>query len=257
MANNQFITEITAAQLAAMIALSTLEGTEGGLDEGRIYNITDSKQWIMATSTSTYIVLPEKEHIFNGQSMAGAPQILLIDTGIVVDDLATEGGTPLEIDFPAGYVYHSMETLIGAENTVTNIAYASGYITASDNIAPGFRAILTFVKSDMSVAIPVPTLLDASTNTAGTLVILTFDHDMKDPSAAVADFTCHINATPDTVTGVALGTDTKTIEVTTTSTILNGDIVSISVAADNVMNIWGGLMPVIADVVVNNIVPED
>jgi len=50
MANKPYITEKTEAEILAMIDLA-------GLDDGRMYHITDLNQHIMGTSTTSYAVL--------------------------------------------------------------------------------------------------------------------------------------------------------------------------------------------------------
>lgn len=250
MATTQYCKEITTAELIAMIALE-------GLDEGRLYNITDAKKWIMARSNSTYVIMKDQLHIFNTESLPGdyAPEILHIDTGIVIDDISTATGTPLEVVYPSGYHYVGMEVEIGALNTITDIAYVGNELTATDNIAPGFRAILEFHTSEMSETIPTPTLLSASTNVAGTKIIATFDHVIKDPSSFAGDFSMKINGVADVVASVASGVDKKTIEITSTSAITNGKVVIFSFTSGDVMNSWGGLLATITDAAVTNIVP--
>ncbi len=84
--------------------------------------------------------------IVNGDVLAEnvSPDVLFIDTEVVTDDISVTG---LTIDLPGNYVFIRLESIIGAENTVTDIAFAGGLLTATDNIAPGFRSVLRFEKS--------------------------------------------------------------------------------------------------------------
>lgn len=74
------------------------------------------------------------------------PDLLYIDTGTVTGDYSV---TPLAITVPTGYNYKDIETLIGSGNTVNGITYATGELTALDNIAPGFRSILKFERTKL------------------------------------------------------------------------------------------------------------
>lgn len=69
MASTLWCTEITQAQLTAKIALQ-------GLDEGRMYNITDANKWIIATTNSEYEVISgmvKKYTVLLTQAGATAP----------------------------------------------------------------------------------------------------------------------------------------------------------------------------------------
>jgi len=82
MASTQYCTEITQAQLIAKIALQ-------GLDEGRIYNITDSNKWIVAITNSEFQVLSgliKKYVVLLSQAAAAAPTAAELEdtiTGLV------------------------------------------------------------------------------------------------------------------------------------------------------------------------------
>jgi len=103
---------------------------------------------------------------------------------------------------------------------------------------------------------PVPVLLTASTDEAGTLIVLTFDRVMSDPSARLADFSSTLNGAANLLTGVASGTDTKTIELTVTDAIEFMDAVTVSMGYGHITTIRGAKALPLAGQVVVNIVPE-
>jgi len=103
---------------------------------------------------------------------------------------------------------------------------------------------------------PVPVLLTASTNAAGTLIILTYDRVMSNPAARLVDFSSTLNGAANVLTGVASGADTKTIEITVTTAIEFMDAVTISMAYGYITTTRGAkALPLVAQAVVN-IVPE-
>jgi hypothetical protein len=107
------------------------------------------------------------------------------------------------------------------------------------------------------VAAEIPVLVTAETNEGGTLAILDFDIDMANPAAFASDVVVSVDATPVSITGIALGTDISTIEVTPTVPFVFGDVITISVASGNITGATqGGLLAEITDQEVTNNVPE-
>lgn len=94
-----------------------------------------------------------------------------------------------------------------------------------------------------------------TTNEAGTLAVLTFTTEMSDPSATPEDVIISVGATPVTITGVALGVDTTTWEVTPTVPFANGDVITFSTTKGNFTSATGILLEAITDESVTNIVP--
>jgi hypothetical protein len=100
-----------------------------------------------------------------------------------------------------------------------------------------------------------PQLLTAETNELGTKVILTFDRTMTDPSADVADFIITIDDEVDIITAAALGSNTKTIELTHTTAVVNASVVTVEAASGNIKSVWGGILPAVPAKSVTNLVP--
>jgi uncharacterized repeat protein (TIGR02059 family) len=101
-----------------------------------------------------------------------------------------------------------------------------------------------------------PAFVSASSNSAGTLIILTFDADMADPSDHVSDFSAEVGGTGVTVSAADLGSNIKTIELTLAEAIVFGDVVTVSMDAGNVKNSLGVQAEALTDESVTNIVPE-
>lgn len=101
-----------------------------------------------------------------------------------------------------------------------------------------------------------PALVSLSTNALGTKVILTFDRTMSNPSTHAADFTVEVNEEADVITAAALGSNTKTIELTLTTAVVFGDSVTLAMAAGNIISAWSKLAAAIETSEVTNIVEE-
>jgi len=278
----QFKTDLTLTELAVLI-------TNSGLNKGLQYYVTD-KDWLLyATSVNTLKPVSGSLHIFNGETLPTGiePDILFIDTGIVdwdtvtnpltINPIANYDEIPLvflqEISSLNGMIFIGM---LGADIftdlNVTNLYRTIGlagvpwlytckepifiYELGETHVEGfSFRAIIEFHRSELSYPIPVPHIVSAETNEAGTLSTITFDYDMQDPSDFDEDFIIKIGGSGDTVISVALGVDTKTIEVTHTNPFVFGDVITVSIATGNIKNTWGGLLAEVTDYPVVNNVP--
>lgn len=98
-------------------------------------------------------------------------------------------------------------------------------------------------------------LASAATNAAGTLLILTYDVDMMDPAAHLADFTVKVGGAAVAATSVALGTDPKTIEITPTVAFIKANVITVSLAAGNVKTYLGVNTGALVNQAVTNSIP--
>jgi len=106
------------------------------------------------------------------------------------------------------------------------------------------------------VPLITPLFVSATTNEAGTKAILTFDSNMADPSANPDDIIISVGGTPVTITGIALGVDITTIEVSPTVAFIFGDVVTFSTVKGNIRSENGLLLEIQEDQSITNIVPE-
>ena len=106
----------------------------------------------------------------------------------------------------------------------------------------------------------IPLLLTAATNTAGTKILLTFDHTMSKPDNFLSDFTMKVGGVSSAITSVNTqvvdGVANHLIyEVVPTVPIAHSAAILVSIAAGNVTSSWGGLLVQVTDKVVTNNVP--
>lgn len=101
-----------------------------------------------------------------------------------------------------------------------------------------------------------PLLLTAETNNTGTKTYLTFDMDMESPVDYLADFTVKINGSASSFTGAMLESENNAvIELTHTTAVVFGNIVTVSIAKGNILNTLDGVYQGVIDMAVNNRVP--
>jgi hypothetical protein len=101
-----------------------------------------------------------------------------------------------------------------------------------------------------------PTVTGAATNTAGTVITITFSKAMADPSAYAAEFSFKDNEIGGTFSAAALESDTTKIDLTVSGpAIANGDTVTVSYSGTDVTATDGGMLASFADYSVTNNVP--
>ena len=100
-----------------------------------------------------------------------------------------------------------------------------------------------------------PNLLASATNAAGTEVIMNLDQIMNNPAALTHSFTLKVNGEVAAHTGVALDTDTTDIVVSPTTPIVNGDVVTITIATKIIKSAAGAYFLGATDFPIVNIVP--
>jgi uncharacterized repeat protein (TIGR02059 family) len=112
------------------------------------------------------------------------------------------------------------------------------------------RRLMDYSRSGASA----PTFVSATTNTAGTVVTVTFSKTMADPTGKHAQFTVNDGAS-NTVTAVALNVNTAKIDLTLTNAIDNGDTVTVAYTAGTVLSADGGVLASFTAQAVTNTVP--
>jgi len=101
----------------------------------------------------------------------------------------------------------------------------------------------------------VPILQTAETNEAGTLITLTYNIDMQDPAANVADFSLKYGGVAAVISAAALGANIKTIELTPAVAAVNADVITLSLVAGNIKGATGGLVAALVNQAIVNNVP--
>ena len=136
---------------------------------------------------------------------------------------------------------------ISGVDPITN-KYLAVYETNTNNKVVKFR-LISLAGNDIYT---VPTLQDVETNADGTKIILTFDKTMADPTGKHAQFSVVSGGSGNGVTAAALGTDTKTIELTLATPVLYGQIVEASYTPGTVAAADGGMLAAFANQTVTN-----
>ncbi|WP_292423374.1 S-layer family protein, partial [Methanoregula sp.] len=102
-----------------------------------------------------------------------------------------------------------------------------------------------------------PTVSSAATNTAGTLITISFNKAMANPTGKQGQFSYTVNGgAPQAFSTAALNTDTTKIDLTPTGTaIINGNTVTVSYTVGTVVAVDGGVLATFAGQAVTNNVP--
>lgn len=135
------------------------------------------------------------------------------------------------------------------------------YHDGSDHAIVGTS--FTMPASDVTVIaefedIAAPVLQSAATSTDGSKVILTFDKAMADLSGKHSQFSVTSNGSGNAVTAAALGTNTKSVELTLMTPTVFGQTVTVSYAPGTVTAADGGMLAAITEYpVANNVGPVD
>ena len=105
---------------------------------------------------------------------------------------------------------------------------------------------------DFTTLYTPPTFVSATTNTAGTVVEVTFSKAMADPTGKHTQFTVNDGAS-NTVTAAALHSgDNTTIDLTVTNTILKGKTITVGYTAGTVVATDTGILATFSGQVVTN-----
>jgi len=284
---------LTLAELEELI-------TAADLPIGQKYYVTD-KDWLLYANTASIVKsVSGSLHIFNGETLpiGVEPDVLLIDTGIVTDDIILNG---LAITVPADYnpisfmiknldsstelnpctlssaggnVLHIgnglFETQIGYSsnasyvNSIDGITFMPPYtLIVNGNAGSGFRSIIEFHRSELSVPIPVPHIVSAELNSVDTIDIV-FDSDIAIKTIYTTDqlgFMVYRNGIAEGDNfWVFVSNETKNaiIMIESADQFAFNDVVTFSINSSNeIKNTWGGLLADVVDYPVVNNIPQD
>ena len=100
-----------------------------------------------------------------------------------------------------------------------------------------------------------PVFVSATTNEAGTVITVTFDKEMANPTGKHAQFTVN-DGSANAVTGAALNGTTTKIDLTLTNTIESSDTVTVAYTEGTVVSDDGGVLATFSAESVTNIVPS-
>ena len=114
----------------------------------------------------------------------------------------------------------------------------------------GLSLISTLASAE---SIPAPVYVSATTNEAGTIITVTFDKTMADPSGKHAQFAVN-DGSANAVTAAALNGTTTKIDLTLTNSIEVGDTVTVAYTAGTVVADDGGILESFSAESVTNIV---
>ncbi len=123
----------------------------------------------------------------------------------------------------------TLATPVTSGQTVT-VAYTAGTVTAADTVLLG-----SFAPQNVTNTVPAaPAFVGAATNAAGTIVTVTFNKPMADPTGKQSQFAVNVNGVPNPVTAAALNGATTKIDLTLTTPVTNGQTVTVAYTAGTV-----------------------
>ncbi|MFC5405339.1 SwmB domain-containing protein [Cohnella soli] len=159
----------------------------------------------------------------------------------------------------------TLATAVKAGDTVTiAYVYAAGKVAAADKgvlasftdqpVANMVRAPQPPTPSEPAV-ITAPAFVSATTNTAGTIVTVTFDKPMADPAGKHSQFTVQANGTAKIVTAAALNNNTNKIDLTLATAVTAGQTVTVAYTAGTITAVDTGVLATFAAQNVTNAAP--
>ncbi|MBB6673782.1 SwmB domain-containing protein [Cohnella nanjingensis] len=122
----------------------------------------------------------------------------------------------------------TLTTPVTSGQTVT-VAYTAGTVTAANTMALASFAPQTVTNAVLAA----PAFVSATTNAAGTIVTVTFNKAMADPTGTQGQFMVNVNGAPNPVTAAALR-GTNKIDLTLTTPVTNGQAVDVMYTAGTV-----------------------
>ncbi len=178
------------------------------------------------------------------------------------DYTATIEWSPTDAAFIAGTAYTATitvtpkigYTLTGVPENFFTVAGATATNATDSGIVTAVFPI---------TAVEAPILQGATTSTDGGTVTLTFSKTMSDPSAEAANFIVNANGrywdtfylSPYGVSSATLNTDPTKIDLTLTTPVQRGDIVTLDYTPGNVMAADGATLAAISSWTVTNTIP--
>jgi FKBP-type peptidyl-prolyl cis-trans isomerase len=144
-------------------------------------------------------------------------------------------------------------TPIAYGDTVT-VSYTGTDITATDDgvlISFAARAV------DNAMPVPAPAITGATTNAAGTVITITFNKAMTNPTGKHAEFTYQINGgSVQSISAAVLNAFPTKIDLKTSGTpIAYGDTITLSYAGTDITATDGGVLESIRSLSVDNAMP--
>ncbi|MDD1655389.1 MAG: IPT/TIG domain-containing protein, partial [Methanomicrobiales archaeon] len=185
-------------------------------------------------------------------------------TGITPASGPTAGGTAVTIggsNFVAGGSFGV--TIGGADAsgvwvdathiTATTLAHAAGAVDVVVTNSDGQTGTLT---NGYTYVAP-PTVVTAATNTAGTIITITFSKAMANPAGKQGEFAYQVGGGADQpFSAAALNADTARIDLTTSGTTIGyGNTVTVSYTAGTIVAADGGVLATFSGQGVTNNVP--
>ncbi len=138
-------------------------------------------------------------------------------------------------------------------DTVT-VSYTGTDITATDT---GVLVSFAGLPVDNAIPVPAPAVTGSTTNTAGTVITITFNKAMNNPAGKHAEFTYHINGgSVQSISAAALNADETKIDLTVSGTpIAYGDTVTVSYTGTDITATDGGVLESFGGQAVDNAMP--
>ena len=173
-----------------------------------------------ATSTDgTKVILTYSKTLSATTAATSAFAVVVDGSSSTVSGVATSGVT----------VELTMQTQIQPSETVT-VAYTDPSSSDDANAiqdAVGLDA-MSFSATSVTNNVVAPVFQSATTSTDGTKVILTYNEALSSTTAAASAFAVVVNSSAATVSSVARGSNTSTIELTLSAAITTGQTVTVA-----------------------------
>lgn len=136
---------------------------------------------------------------------------------------------------------------------IVTVSYTAGTVkAASDKLLTGF---INLPVTNL-VPGPNPVVTGAATNTDGTIIKITFNKEMSDPSGRQEEFTATVNGQARTFVAAALdGSNSAVINLTLSDRIHYGDTVTVDYSAGTVSSDDGGALASFSGRIVTNNLP--
>lgn len=147
----------------------------------------------------------------------------------------------IELTLTTAIMFGDVSTLSLSTRVLTSQYGAPAYVIAN-------HAVTNIVPQ-------IPALQSIATNEAGNKIILTYDITMANPAAHKADFALEYGGVAKVINTAALGTNTKTIELTPAVAAVNADVITLSLTAGNIAGATGGKAAAFTNQDVTNNVP--
>jgi uncharacterized repeat protein (TIGR02059 family) len=130
------------------------------------------------------------------------------------------------------------------------VAYLKGNIMSADVVA-----LETFTTKIVTNPVAAPEFVNSATNVEGTIISIIFDKNMADPTGKHEQFMA-TNGAPNAITAITLTEDNSVMNLTLTSPVLFGEVVTISYSEGDIVDGGGNILHSFALEAVTNTVPE-